>query len=173
MAFRGMLVFYFSSLVGSPDIGWVCCVVLNCNYIVGLVLYATYGECMGLFLSCFAHLLYNDYCSWVACSVFVRAGIGFHRVTDYYYFSPTLVYLSWHFLMLMFAELMCCTVRTSTVLYGTQLTRGAVNGDTCRPVPYESHFAMPVESITRPANTVLVLVLSLGKKCSGNYEPSD
>jgi len=50
MAFLGMLVFYFSSLVGGPAIGWVCCAVSNCNYIDGLVLYATYGECMGLFL---------------------------------------------------------------------------------------------------------------------------
>ena len=33
----------------------------------------------------FTHL-YDDYCSWVACSVFVCAGVGFHRVVDYYCF---------------------------------------------------------------------------------------
>jgi len=33
----------------------------------------------------FTHL-YDDYFSWVACSVFVCVGVGFHRVVDYYCF---------------------------------------------------------------------------------------
>lgn len=51
MAFLGMLVFYFSCLVGGPAVGWVYCVVSNCNYIDGLAWYTTYGGCMGLFIS--------------------------------------------------------------------------------------------------------------------------
>jgi len=72
---------------------------------------------MGGVWVCLFISFYDDYCSWVACSVFVCAGVGFHRVVDYYcFFSPTVVYLSRHVLVLVFAEL--CVIRCAQC-YGT------------------------------------------------------